>query len=274
MFSHRRKRGRGVDTDAAADTAASSSSSNGSNSTSINSSGGASNATATTSGAGGGAGGGAGASGGQRVVSLSLAAAAPHTHASGSAWTAVAASRQALHRGSGSVKRQRLAATHLPFTTAESDSGVGDIAPEPHLVASATPQLLEDSLTKSKRLQASGCTLAEAERFGQALGMFDQAIELTPKRRELHELKAQALLALAQDFRAVQVRRDSRWLPALRGQQTDEGLVLPQAATQATVLSPDWAPGWLTLGRARLNFGEGAMAVASLEKVQQQQHHV
>lgn len=48
--------------------------------------------------------------------------------------------------------------------------------------------------------------MAEAERFGQALGMFDQAIELTPKRRELHELKAQALLALAQDFRAVQVR--------------------------------------------------------------------
>jgi cytochrome c-type biogenesis protein CcmH/NrfG len=38
-----------------------------------------------------------------------------------------------------------------------------------------------------------------------------------------------------------------------------------QAATSATQLRPNWAPGWATLGRAQLALGEVQLGLASLQ---------
>ena len=51
--------------------------------------------------------------------------------------------------------------------------------------------LLEDSQTKSKRLQDEGSFLAEHERYWEAIKHWDEAIQLTPGHAPLHEMKAQ-----------------------------------------------------------------------------------
>jgi len=100
-----------------------------------------------------------------------------------------------------------------------------------------------------------GCDLAGAGQFAAALTCFDTALRLlgidgaggaasegASMRRaaSLHDMRSQVLLGLDRDFEAV------------------------QAAERATHLAPDWAEGWLGLGRAQLNLGEPRLAVASL----------
>jgi len=100
-------------------------------------------------------------------------------------------------------------------------------APQPSNLVS-----LEDAVAKSRRLEQEGSVLAADAQFWHALQRWERAIECTPGRCTLHELKAQVLLELGENFDAI------------------------KAATRATELAPGWAPGWLTLGRAQLNWGD------------------
>lgn len=51
--------------------------------------------------------------------------------------------------------------------------------------------LLEDNESKSRRLREEGATLAEAGRLWEAIRYWDEALELTPQRTTLHEMKSQ-----------------------------------------------------------------------------------
>ena len=51
--------------------------------------------------------------------------------------------------------------------------------------------LLEDCHAKSRRLQDEGTTLAENQRYWEAIKYWDEAIELTPGSAILHEMKSQ-----------------------------------------------------------------------------------
>ena len=53
--------------------------------------------------------------------------------------------------------------------------------------------LLEDSRTKSKRLQEEGVLLAENERYWEAIKYWDEALQLTPDSAILHEMKSQVI---------------------------------------------------------------------------------
>ncbi|XP_077549636.1 tetratricopeptide repeat protein 33-like isoform X1 [Haemaphysalis longicornis] len=101
--------------------------------------------------------------------------------------------------------------------------------------------LLEDCAQKSRRLRQEGTTLAELEscRFWEALKKFDEALQLTPGDIALHEMKAQVLMLLREDFAAV------------------------QEAEQVVKLDPTWWVAHQTLGRARLQLGEIHMALRS-----------
>lgn len=101
---------------------------------------------------------------------------------------------------------------------------------------------LEDANTRSRRLQTEGITLAEAGRFRPAIGRWNEAIECTPDRAELHEMKAQALLQLGEYFDGI------------------------EAAERCVALLPGWPPGVLTLGRAQLGFGELDLALATFQR--------
>ena len=82
--------------------------------------------------------------------------------------------------------------------------------------------------------------LAEAGRFAESLVMFDALVQVMPHDATAHEQRAQLLLELDRASEAV------------------------ASAEQATAIQPEWAIGWLTLGRARLNagaFGESAVAL-------------
>lgn len=99
--------------------------------------------------------------------------------------------------------------------------------------------LLEDCAQKSKRLKEEGIFLAETERYWQAIRKFDEALQLTPGDAGLHDMKAQVLMLLREDFAAV------------------------QAAHEAVQLQPMCWTAHQTLGRARLALGEIRMALRS-----------
>eukprot|EP00419_Tripos_fusus_P023092 CAMPEP_0172728442 /NCGR_PEP_ID=MMETSP1074-20121228/92243_1 /TAXON_ID=2916 /ORGANISM="Ceratium fusus, Strain PA161109" /LENGTH=216 /DNA_ID=CAMNT_0013555691 /DNA_START=1 /DNA_END=648 /DNA_ORIENTATION=+ len=107
--------------------------------------------------------------------------------------------------------------------------------------APAAVLALESAADASLRKQAEGKLLAEAGRFGAALACWDAALELQPSG-ELHEMRAQAFLAMGRYFEAV------------------------QAAEAAVCVRPDWWPAHLTLGRARFNFGEIELAARALAR--------
>ncbi|KDO19001.1 hypothetical protein SPRG_15750 [Saprolegnia parasitica CBS 223.65] len=100
---------------------------------------------------------------------------------------------------------------------------------------------LEDVAHKVKRLQDEGNVLAEAERYRAAMERWHQAIEYDPTHAVLHELLAQAHLALGEFFQGIQV------------------------ATRATELAPTWADAHMTLARCQFNYGELDLALASLQ---------
>ena len=106
----------------------------------------------------------------------------------------------------------------------------------------------EDDTPHFSSLQTQGNVYASNGEFSKALTCFDSALRLIESNNiygqaNLHELRAQVLLAIDEDFRAI------------------------LAAKEATNLRPDWGDGWLTLGRAQLNLGEPSMAIESFEKV-------
>ncbi|XP_074640371.1 tetratricopeptide repeat protein 33-like [Tubulanus polymorphus] len=101
---------------------------------------------------------------------------------------------------------------------------------------------LEDAAAKSHRLKQEGTTLADAERYWEAVKRWDAAIQLNPNDETLHEMKAQALLILHEVYPAV------------------------EAASKAIQLNPRWWIGYQTLGRVHLGIGEVRMAIKSFSK--------
>lgn len=101
---------------------------------------------------------------------------------------------------------------------------------------------LEDAHTKSARLRLDGITLAEAERFWEALHKWDEALQLTPSDEKLHEMRAQVLMSLGEVYPAV------------------------CAAEKAVSLNANWWVGHQTLGRAQLGLGEVKLAVKSFSR--------
>ncbi|XP_041083272.1 tetratricopeptide repeat protein 33 isoform X1 [Polyodon spathula] len=110
-----------------------------------------------------------------------------------------------------------------------------------HVIKRRKEVLLEDCAAKSKRLKDEGAILAGNGRHWEAIGRWDDAIQLTPEDATLYEMKSQVLTLLQEVFPAV------------------------QAAEMAVRLNPRWWEAWQTLGRAQLNLGEVALAVKSFQ---------
>ncbi|XP_067885218.1 tetratricopeptide repeat protein 33 isoform X1 [Heterodontus francisci] len=102
--------------------------------------------------------------------------------------------------------------------------------------------LLEDCTVKSKRLKEEGIFLSENGRYWEAIGRWDEAIQLMPDCAALYEMKAQVLMILNEIFQAV------------------------QAAETAVRLNPQWWEALQTLGRAQLSLGEVTMALRSFQR--------
>lgn len=101
---------------------------------------------------------------------------------------------------------------------------------------------IEDSVTKSKRLEEEGVSLAEQQRYWEALGKWNEAVLLTPNNAKLYEMKSQVLLELHELFPAI------------------------QAAEKAVSLNPCWYVAYQTLGRAQMGYGDVEMGVKSFSK--------
>uniref|UniRef100_A0A8C5LQN5 Tetratricopeptide repeat domain 33 n=1 Tax=Leptobrachium leishanense TaxID=445787 RepID=A0A8C5LQN5_9ANUR len=101
--------------------------------------------------------------------------------------------------------------------------------------------LLEDNITKSKRLREEGIALAQNARHLEAIKVWDSAIHLTPEDASLYEMKSQALMCLDEKFHAV------------------------QTAETAVQRDPHFVEAWQTLGRAQLGLGEITMAIRSFQ---------
>lgn len=93
------------------------------------------------------------------------------------------------------------------------------------------------------RLCEEGVAAAEVGNFALALSKWDGAVALDPTSATTHELRGQAHLAT------------ESWWDAI------------QAAERAVAIDAGLFGGWLTLGRAQLNFGEFAKAVGTFERV-------
>ena len=111
-----------------------------------------------------------------------------------------------------------------------------------HLAPTKKGFSLEDAATKSKRLQSEGETLAEAERFWEAITKWDDALLLMPKNHKIFEMKAQAYMHVGEPFLAV------------------------ASAEKALEISATWWLGYQTLGRAQLAVGEVTMAIKSFSR--------
>ncbi|XP_062905701.1 tetratricopeptide repeat protein 33 isoform X1 [Mobula hypostoma] len=116
------------------------------------------------------------------------------------------------------------------FEEAAEDGGLVDADVDwLHAAKRRRETLLEDCAVKSKRLKDEGVFLSENGRYWEAIGRWDEAIQLTPDCAALYEMKAQVLMILNEVFQAV------------------------QAAETAVRLNPQWWEAWQTLGRAQLS---------------------
>ncbi|XP_015868515.3 uncharacterized protein LOC107405937 [Ziziphus jujuba] len=112
----------------------------------------------------------------------------------------------------------------------------------PQILAAREPSESSEAKQLAESFQAQGNKLAEAGKYGEALGKWEAALTLVPENAVLHEQKAQVLLEIADAWNAL------------------------KAATRATELDPSWAEAWITLGRTQLNFGEPDSAVESFDR--------
>ncbi|XP_068709651.1 tetratricopeptide repeat protein 33-like [Montipora foliosa] len=101
---------------------------------------------------------------------------------------------------------------------------------------------IEDSLIKSKRLEDEGVSLAEEQRYWEAITRWNEAIALTPKNEKLYEMKSQVLLELHELFPAI------------------------EAAEKAVSLNSHWFVAHQTLGRAQMGYGDVEMGVKSFSR--------
>lgn len=120
----------------------------------------------------------------------------------------------------------------------ETDEGFDWFNPLPRKITFS----LEDAHAKSERLKLEGTTLAEAERYWEAIKKWEEAIQLVPTNHTILDMKAQALMAVGEVF------------PAL------------QAAEKTVKVLPTWWIAHQTLGRALANVGEVKMAQKSFSR--------
>ncbi|XP_065583190.1 tetratricopeptide repeat protein 33-like [Artemia franciscana] len=113
------------------------------------------------------------------------------------------------------------------------------LLPQPKKIKFPT---LEDSHSKARRLKLEGATLAEGERYWEAIKRFDGALQFTPLDETIHEMKAQAYMQLQEIWPAV------------------------SSAEEAVRLNQLWYIGHQTLGRARLGVGDVQLALKSFMK--------
>ncbi|XP_078287227.1 tetratricopeptide repeat protein 33 isoform X1 [Rhinoraja longicauda] len=144
-------------------------------------------------------------------------------------------------------KVSRAAAQTFEAAAAAAAAVGEDGAAEPgvdwlHVTKRRRETLLEDCAAKSKRLKDEGAFFSENGRYWEAIGRWDEAIQLTPECAALYEMKAQVLMILNEVFQAV------------------------QAAEVAVRLKPRWWEAWQTLGRAQLSLGEVALALRTFQQ--------
>lgn len=129
------------------------------------------------------------------------------------------------------------------FEAAAVDDGLADADVDwLHIAKRQREVLLEDCTVKSKRLKEEGVFLSENGRYWEAIGRWDEAIQLMPDCAALYEMKAQVLMILNEVFQAV------------------------QAAETAVRLNPQWWEALQTLGRAQLSLGEVTLALRSFQR--------
>lgn len=112
---------------------------------------------------------------------------------------------------------------------------------QPGAQSDSTWQGSSGSSQHAQQLVLQGIAHADARNWSGALSAWDAAAVLDPNNAALHEMRSQVLLEVGRVWEAV------------------------QAATSATQLRPNWAPGWATLGRAQLALGEVQLGLASLQ---------
>ncbi|XP_064477544.1 tetratricopeptide repeat protein 33-like [Ornithodoros turicata] len=141
-------------------------------------------------------------------------------------------------RKAGAIISQS-ASLQFQESTADDSGSVPDGVDWPTGFKRRRNLFLEDCAQKGERLREEGVTLAESERYWQAIKKFNEALELTPTDAKLWDMKAQALMLLREDFEAV------------------------KAAETAVKHDPTWWAAHQTLGRSRLALGEISMALRS-----------
>uniref|UniRef100_A0A8C5LQL9 Tetratricopeptide repeat domain 33 n=1 Tax=Leptobrachium leishanense TaxID=445787 RepID=A0A8C5LQL9_9ANUR len=125
--------------------------------------------------------------------------------------------------------------------------------------------LLEDNITKSKRLREEGIALAQNARHLEAIKVWDSAIHLTPEDASLYEMKSQDFHTTVMCLAAGAARelRTSCLIVALMC--LDEKFHAVQTAETAVQRDPHFVEAWQTLGRAQLGLGEITMAIRSFQ---------
>eukprot|EP00090_Calanus_glacialis_P023571 TRINITY_DN36437_c0_g1_i1.p1 TRINITY_DN36437_c0_g1~~TRINITY_DN36437_c0_g1_i1.p1 ORF type:complete len:201 (+),score=64.08 TRINITY_DN36437_c0_g1_i1:39-641(+) len=102
-------------------------------------------------------------------------------------------------------------------------------------------EALEDNKALFSRLKQEGVTLAEDEKFWQAISRWDIALSINAEDVTVLEMKAQALINLHE------------WIVAIK------------AAEKCVQLKPNWWVGHQTLGRAQMGIGEVKLALRSFQ---------
>ena len=102
-------------------------------------------------------------------------------------------------------------------------------------------EALEDNIALFARLKQEGVTLAEDEKFWQAINRWDNALSVDAGDATVFEMKAQALINLHE------------WMDAIK------------AAEKSVKLRPNWWVGYQTLGRAQMGVGEVKLALKNFQ---------
>ena len=102
-------------------------------------------------------------------------------------------------------------------------------------------EALEDNKALFARLKQEGVTLAEDDKFWQAITRWDVALSINAEDATVFEMKAQALINLHE------------WIVAIK------------AAEKTVQLKPNWWVGYQTLGRAQMGIGEVKLAMRSFQ---------
>jgi len=103
----------------------------------------------------------------------------------------------------------------------------------------------EERNKKSEELKSLGEMYAEQKNYQMAITTWQNAINMTPEKAVLFELQAQVFMEMDEYFKAIKM------------------------AEEVVRLEPQWVIGYLTLGRAQINFGEPELGLESLNKAKE-----